>query len=569
MKEPSEKIVSREALAKIIQDLKRRGSIIVTTNGSFDLLHIGHVTMLQEAKSLGDVLIVGMNSDASVRRYKGKYRPICSQNHRAEMLAALECTNYITIFDESTPIEFLKIVRPNIHVNSPEHGYECIEREIVEQHGGRIHLARLIEEMSTTQLIQRILDASSHEPCQAIFLNPADLVHENQEDMLNTLKQFQEMGFQLFLLEHPELSIVNCQLNPLLGGAGVGYPFTATYDAEDRMTSLEYTDSSSVVHRTEYRYSGDGFLAIIRKFENSSLVDEIRIVRDGFLAIQDRDENNAVVREYTWGLNLGGGIGGLLNLKQGGQDYSYLYDGKGNVAAVLDGSQAVVAAYRYAPFGKLLAKTGSLTQPFGFSTKRYDPQTGLLEYGLRRYAPVIGRWTTRDPLGEAGGMNLYAFVGNNPVNWVDPLGLKTIVIITTDYFLNLVPYGSHAAVYIDNNGNPIIYDPAGSYIPGETGQIITGAGVDLSSYVTYHLKTGSKVSRLYFDTTPDEESAILEKIYDAPLAAPGTCAMAVAGALNGIGPFKDLGMRLVPDTLYWALRRLQKQETRETSNTGK
>jgi hypothetical protein len=72
--------------------------------------------------------------------------------------------------------------------------------------------------MSTTQLIQRILDASSHEPCQAIFLNPADLVHENQEDMLNTLKQFQEMGFQLFLLEHPELSIVNCQLNPPLIG---------------------------------------------------------------------------------------------------------------------------------------------------------------------------------------------------------------------------------------------------------------------------------------------------------------------------------------------------------------
>ena len=220
MKDLSKKVVSRDALAKIVQDLKRRGSIIVTTNGSFDLLHIGHVTMLQEAKSLGDVLIVGMNSDASVRRYKGKYRPICSQNHRAVMLAALECTNYITIFDESTPIEFLKIVQPDIHVNSPEHGYECIEREIVEQHGGRIHLARLIEEMSTTQLIQRILEASLHEPGRAIFLNPADLVHENQEDMLNTLKQFQEMGFQLFLLEHPELSSVKSQSNPPLRGVG-------------------------------------------------------------------------------------------------------------------------------------------------------------------------------------------------------------------------------------------------------------------------------------------------------------------------------------------------------------
>jgi len=213
MNNPGEKIVSRDALSKIVQDLKQRGSTIVTTNGSFDLLHIGHVTMLQEAKSLGDVLIVGMNSDASVRRYKGKYRPICPQKHRTNMLAALECTDYITIFDESTPIEFLKIVQPDIHVNSPEHGYECIEREVVEQHGGRIHLARLIEGMSTTQLVQRILDASSHEPGQAIFLNPADLMHENQEDIQNTLKQFQKMGFQLFILEHLELSIVNCQLS--------------------------------------------------------------------------------------------------------------------------------------------------------------------------------------------------------------------------------------------------------------------------------------------------------------------------------------------------------------------
>jgi len=89
---------------------------------------------------------------------------------------------------------------------------------------------------------------------------------------------------------------------------------------------------------------------------------------------------------------------------------------------MLDSSQSVAAAYRYAPFGKLLAKTGSLTQPFGFSTKRYDEQTGLIYYGYRFYGPEIGRWTTRDPLGEAGGMNLYAFVGNNPVNWVDPWG---------------------------------------------------------------------------------------------------------------------------------------------------
>ncbi len=141
------------------------------------------------------------------------------------------------------------------------------------------------------------------------------------------------------------------------------------------------------------------------------------------LAVQDRDGSNAIVNEYTWGLNLGGGIGGLLHLAQNGQNYSYLYDGNGNVEAVLDASQQLAAAYRYDPFGNLLARSGSLTQPFGFSTKRSDAQTGLVHYQYRNYLPSMSRWTTRDPLGEAGGMNLYAFVGNNPVNWVDPWGL--------------------------------------------------------------------------------------------------------------------------------------------------
>jgi RHS repeat-associated protein len=113
-----------------------------------------------------------------------------------------------------------------------------------------------------------------------------------------------------------------------------------------------------------------------------------------------------------------------LNLKRGTANYSYLYDGSGNVDAVLNSAQNVVAAYRYDPFGNVLAKTGTFNQPYGFSTKRYDAGIGLLQYEYRNYLPAIGRWTTRDPLGEAGGLNLYAFVGNNPVNWVDPWGLE-------------------------------------------------------------------------------------------------------------------------------------------------
>ena len=203
-----------------------------------------------------------------------------------------------------------------------------------------------------------------------------------------------------------------------------GYVFTATYDAEDHLKFLEYTDGSGVVHRTEYLYSGDGLLVEMKKYENGALVNDKRFVRDGFLVLQERDGGNNVVREYTWGLDMGGGIGGLLNLKQGGQNYSYLYDGKGNVSALLDSSQNVVATYTYDTFGNLMSKTGSLNQPFQFSTKPYDEKTGLSYYGFRFYSPALGRWMTRDPLGEVGGINLYEFVGSDPVRYVDPLGLN-------------------------------------------------------------------------------------------------------------------------------------------------
>jgi RHS repeat-associated protein len=123
-------------------------------------------------------------------------------------------------------------------------------------------------------------------------------------------------------------------------------------------------------------------------------------------------------------LNKGSGIGGLLVMRQGGLDCDYLYDGKGNVSAVIDSTQAVVASYRYDVFGRLKVTTGALDQPYQFSTKRYLAGVGLNYYGYRYYAPAIGRCLDRDPLGEAGGINLYGFAPNNPVNYLDPLGLS-------------------------------------------------------------------------------------------------------------------------------------------------
>jgi len=111
------------------------------------------------------------------------------------------------------------------------------------------------------------------------------------------------------------------------------------------VTSAQYTDSSNIAHWTDYVYTGDDLFAIMRKTVGSSMT-EARFIRAGFLPIQERDGSNAVIREYTWGLNMGGGIGGLLGLRQNSSDFFYLYDGKGNVTSLIDSTQATLGCGR-------------------------------------------------------------------------------------------------------------------------------------------------------------------------------------------------------------------------------
>lgn len=210
--------------------------------------------------------------------------------------------------------------------------------------------------------------------------------------------------------------------NMTSGYTSEGYPYSATYDAENRLASILYTSSDGIAHSTEYLYSGDGFLAEMKEYEDDALKNDVRFIRDGLLAVQERGADNIVKREYSWGMDLGGGIGGLLNLKSGGQNYSYLYDGKGNVISLLNSSQTEAARYLYDTFGMPQAKNGSLDQPMRFSTKYFEEKIGLSYYGYRFYAPPIGRWLNRDPLQESGGINLYGFVEGDPVNFIDPNG---------------------------------------------------------------------------------------------------------------------------------------------------
>jgi hypothetical protein len=126
--------------------------------------------------------------------------------------------------------------------------------------------------------------------------------------------------------------------------------------------------------------------------------------------------------------------------------------------------------------------------------------------------------------------------------------------------------GTHSAVYVDNNGDQAIYDPAGSYGDRESigsGDLITGSAADLGTYSDYHLDQGSEVSIQFFDTTPAEEAAIYNRAEEMGGGFPGFCALRVSDAIDGIGPFDELGRRYLPDTLYWALQRLQEEQAKQ------
>ena len=153
-----QKVVTLKELTKIVADLKKQGKKIVTTNGAFDILHIDHKTLLEESKLLGNILIVGVNSDASVRQYKSDLRPILPQRERAELVAALFCVDYVVIFDDPAPINFLELVRPDIHTKGGDYSAEeLLETATVRKNGGEVVIVRHPVRQTTTGIIDRIL----------------------------------------------------------------------------------------------------------------------------------------------------------------------------------------------------------------------------------------------------------------------------------------------------------------------------------------------------------------------------------------------------------------------------
>ncbi len=153
-----QKVIDPDQLSERVQSIRQQGETIVTLNGSFDLLHAGHLHIIYEASQLGDVLIVALNSDSSIKQYKSSKRPLIPLEYRIQMMAALEFVDYVTWFEETDPINLLSIIKPDIHANGSEYGQQCIEAETVRQGGGKIHIVKLVPGLSTSSIIKKIQD---------------------------------------------------------------------------------------------------------------------------------------------------------------------------------------------------------------------------------------------------------------------------------------------------------------------------------------------------------------------------------------------------------------------------
>ncbi len=163
MRKADGKIVARADLPALREQLRQEGRRLVMTNGCFDLMHAGHASYLEFARSQGDALLVALNTDASIKRLKGEKRPIVEAIHRGRMMAALECVDYVTFFDEDEPKALVGEVLPDVLVKAEDWAHYVSGREEVEAAGGKVVLAPMVEGLSTTAIIGRILDAYGEE----------------------------------------------------------------------------------------------------------------------------------------------------------------------------------------------------------------------------------------------------------------------------------------------------------------------------------------------------------------------------------------------------------------------
>jgi rfaE bifunctional protein nucleotidyltransferase chain/domain len=150
------KIIEPKDLVKKVEAIKKENKTIATLNGSFDLMHAGHLYIIFEAAKQADILIVALNSDSSIKKYKSENRPIIGLKNRIDMMASLSFVDFVTYFDETDPIDLILKVRPHVHVNGAEYGSECIEKKAVDEVGARLHIVDRIPGLATSEIIKKI-----------------------------------------------------------------------------------------------------------------------------------------------------------------------------------------------------------------------------------------------------------------------------------------------------------------------------------------------------------------------------------------------------------------------------
>ncbi len=271
-----------------------------------------------------------------------------------------------------------------------------------------------------------------------------------------------------------------------------GKSLSLTFNAENRLINIEPVSPANGDTRSEflYDYLGRRVKKTVYAYDGGAWQEQDTklFVWDGWNMIAELDENEQVEAAYVWGLDLSqslqgaGGIGGLIARVDVPQDKIHLYtfDANGNVGQLIDAADgSIAAAYHYSPFGQMISSSGPMANinPFRWSTKFTDDETGLVYYGFRFYIPQLGMWNRIDPLGEKGGLNLYGFVGGDPVNLIDPAGLHGFPAPTTGkpcmsagschYNPNQHNYQSPPGSIMDKNWSISLYGGGGAEFTNE------------------------------------------------------------------------------------------------------
>ncbi len=290
----------------------------------------------------------------------------------------------------------------------------------------------------------------------------------------NSLNQYETVGGSSLTYDKDgNLKDIPAAVIPAQAGIQSASGWNLTWNAENRLVSVAPQTPASGDTKVEflYDYRGRRVSKSVSEFNGTdwTQTSTTLYVYDGWNLIQELDGTGAVQKSYAWGLDLSqsiqgaGGVGGLLAMTDGTDTYLYCYDANGNVGQMVDADNgSLVANYQYDPFGKTIFSSGVMKEanPFRFSTKYADAETGFYYYGYRYYSSELGRWLSRDPLGEEGGVNLYLSCTNNLICFIDPFGLKIYNLAIKGAPGNIM--GHNLTIHVDDaSGDPTYYEVTG------------------------------------------------------------------------------------------------------------